>query len=338
MKNSPEVLKLMDLIQGDLPLCAKPFSKIAGQIQKSEDWVIEEIEDLKKSGVLSFLGPIYDTKAVGYRTSLVAIDCEDIEKMAEIVSSYPGVSHCYERNDELNLWFTLAVPPSQGLAFVVKEMVQRSELNCNRILLLPSLKRYKLRVHFAMLAEQSCNSKRAVSRKLAKKVQFGSRSVETLRIVQDGIPLCPRPFFQLMGNTEGEAELLERLKEDFRNGFIRRISALMKHRRMGFTANAMALWSVTPNRADEVGEKLASSDKVSHCYRRRRAPTWNFSHYAMVHGRSTEEVETEIRQLGKNIGVDAGKILYSIKEFKKRRLKLYTTDYETWLDERKMVR
>jgi len=147
-----------------------------------------------------------------------------------------------------------------------------------------------------------------------------------IRATQSGLPLVPRPY-EAIGATLGvSGELVrERLQAMLDAGLIRRIGAVPNHYRLGFTANGMSVWDVADEVVDEFGERIGLLPGVSHCYRRpRRLPVWPYNLFAMLHGRSREEVEQQAEEIASMLGsaCRAHDILYSTAILKKTGLRL----------------
>ena len=147
-----------------------------------------------------------------------------------------------------------------------------------------------------------------------------------IRATQSGLPLVRRPY-EAVGaalGIDGE-QVRERLQAMLAEGLIRRIGAVPNHYRLGFTANGMSVWDVSDERVDELGERIGQLPFVSHCYRRpRRPPVWNYNLFAMLHGRSRDEVEAQARRVAALLG-DACRshdILYSTAILKKTGLRI----------------
>jgi len=147
-----------------------------------------------------------------------------------------------------------------------------------------------------------------------------------IRATQSGLPLVRRPY-EAVGAALGISgeQVRERLQAMIDEGLIRRIGAVPNHYRLGFTANGMSVWDVADERVDQLGEQIGKLPFVSHCYRRpRRAPVWNYNLFAMLHGRSREEVEAQAQQVAALLG-DACRshdILYSTAILKKTGLRI----------------
>ena len=147
-----------------------------------------------------------------------------------------------------------------------------------------------------------------------------------IRATQSGLPLVPRPY-EAIGATLGIGgeQVRERLQAMLDAGLIRRIGAVPNHYRLGFTANGMSVWDVADERVDELGERIGQLPFVSHCYRRPRKPSvWPYNLFAMLHGRSRDEVEAQAQQVAALLGdaCRAHDILYSTAILKKTGLRL----------------
>jgi DNA-binding Lrp family transcriptional regulator len=147
-----------------------------------------------------------------------------------------------------------------------------------------------------------------------------------IRATQSGLPLVPRPY-EAIGDTLGISgeQVRERLQAMLEAGLIRRIGAVPNHYRLGFTANGMSVWDVADDVVDQLGERIGRLPGVSHCYRRpRRLPVWPYNLFAMLHGRSRDEVEQQAQEIASMLGdaCRAHDILYSTAILKKTGLRL----------------
>lgn len=143
---------------------------------------------------------------------------------------------------------------------------------------------------------------------------------------QSGLPLVPRPYEAVgaMIGVSGEA-VRERLAQMIAEGLVRRIGAVPNHYRLGYTANGMTVWDVDDASVDSLGEQIGALPGVSHCYRRPRAlPRWPYNLYAMLHGRSRDEVEAQRRVIRALLGAAcrADEVLYSTAILKKTGLRI----------------
>lgn len=149
---------------------------------------------------------------------------------------------------------------------------------------------------------------------------------ELIAATQGGLPLVSRPYEALgaMLGVPGET-VRQRLAAMLSEGLVRRIGAVPNHYRLGFTANGMSVWDVDDAQVDALGERVATLEGVSHCYRRpRHGSAWPYNLFAMLHGRSREEVEAQAQQVAALLGdaCRAHDILYSTAILKKTGLRI----------------
>src|SRR6185503_16668068 len=125
--------ELLGALQGDVPLVSTPFAVIGQQIDMSEKEVIKRSEKLKREGIVRQIAANFDLRALGYRSSLVAarVKEERIDDAAAIINAHPGVTQNYKRNNDFNLWFTVAVAPSSklGLERTIEVLAEEAEFD-----------------------------------------------------------------------------------------------------------------------------------------------------------------------------------------------------------------
>jgi DNA-binding Lrp family transcriptional regulator len=124
--------------------------------------------------------------------------------------------------------------------------------------------------------------------------------------------------------------LLEHLQGMKDRGLLRRVAAILFHRRAGFSANGMGVWAVPEDRVLELGPRMAAVRGISHCYQRPTYPDWPYSVFTMAHGRSKEECDAVLDAIAADTGVTERATLYSSTEFKKIRLQYFTDDFKRW--------
>lgn len=142
---------------------------------------------------------------------------------------------------------------------------------------------------------------------------------QILLMLQDNFPLVSRPFI-LTAEKLGvsEEEVLRRVQRMIDEGIVRRFSASVRHRKLGISANPMCAWKVPKERVEEVGNKMAAFEEVTHCYER---PTvkgkWEYNVFTMLHGYDRAGVEKTVKKISEATGIKDYKLLYSTKEYKK---------------------
>ncbi len=147
-----------------------------------------------------------------------------------------------------------------------------------------------------------------------------------IQVTQVGLPLVSRPYHQVAEQLGLQAdEVIARLQRMMETGAIRRIGVVPNHYALGYGANGMSVWNISDTDVLRLGEKVGALAFVSHCYRRpRHMPDWPYNLFAMVHGRTRDEVEAQVVQIADVLGdADLGhEILYSTRILKKTGLRL----------------
>lgn len=319
---------LLDRMQRAFPLVCEPFGSLCEGLGIDSGEVLKRIAILKDHRLVRQISAIFNTGALGYRSSLVAMAVaeKELDRAAEAVNRYPGVSHNYLRPGKYNMWYTIAVPRGESL----EEMVSTLSTDAGGwpTLILPARKKYKLAVVLDVLeeGEGELGDDRFSAPPLESPEAFPAteENVRVVKCIQEDLPLVVRPF-AVWADRLGlrEERLLELISGWITQGFMRRFAAILNHRQVGFGANGMVVWSCPVDRIDEYGLVLASHPEVSHCYHRPAFPEWPYNLYAMIHGRTFDECREIAKRLGAAIESDDYRILFSTREFKKIRLKLF---------------
>ena len=143
---------------------------------------------------------------------------------------------------------------------------------------------------------------------------------------QAGLPLVAAPYDALAAQLGLDVEdVLARVAAMQQRGVIRRIAAVPNHYALGYTENGMSVWNVSDAQISELGQQVGALEYVSHCYQRpRHLPLWSYNLFAMVHGRSREDVETKMIAIAKLLGEHCRghEVLYSKRILKKTGLRI----------------
>ena len=317
--------ELLGALQGEIPLVSTPFAFIGQSIDMSEKEVIKRTERLRREGVIRSIAPQFDSRALGYRSCLVAarVSPERIDEAAAAINAHPGVTQNYRRNNDLNLWFTIFVSPHSKLGLDRTIEVLGNAADCDVVRPLPTLKLYKT----------SGSDGEALSDTDAHNdtTPLTKEEVECVRLLQRDLPLQPRPY-DALARTSGIAadELLAAARNLHKRGQIRRFCVSATPKKSGFTATAMGVWVVPEAQCDEFGAKLAQHKAVSHCYRRPVYDDWPYNLYTTVHARSVDECESIINDLAIDNGLEQKQALFPTKEYKKTRVQFFSRDVEAW--------
>lgn len=145
-----------------------------------------------------------------------------------------------------------------------------------------------------------------------------------IKALQEDFPLCEEPYKILAASVGmSEEEFLVRVQALLDEKKIRKMGAVLRHREVGFNANALCAWCVPPDKLDDTAQIMSSHAAVSHCYDRTPAPNWNYNLYTMIHAKTRDECEAIIRKLAALTGVENYKILYTKREWKKTGMKYF---------------
>ncbi len=327
--------KLLNQMQGSFPLDQRPYLRVAEALGITEDQVLADIQRLLKDRIIRQVTPIYDTRALGYGSMLVAakVDAEHPWAPAKIINSHPGVSHNYLRNHEFNMWFTLAVEKDSKLGLQGTLDVLQEKTGAESIRQLPTLQLFKIRMDLEMEGDTKSLSAEGVAQApIELEMQdYTQVDVDVITATQGDLPVVPEPYAEAavkLGWTQDE--LLNHLAAMQERGILRRVAAILFHRRAGFSANGMGVWAVPEDRIDELGPRMAAVRGISHCYQRPTYEDWRFSVFTMAHGRSKEECDAVLDSIAQSTGITDRATLYSSTEFKKIRLLYFTDDFKNW--------
>ncbi len=327
--------KLLNLMQGSFPIAPRPYRRVSERGGVSETEAMIRVQRLLDKRIIRQVTPIFDTRALGYSSMLVAakVDPEHPHRAAQAINEHPGVSHNYLRNHEFNLWFTIATEPDSELGLQgTLEMLAR-EAGAESVRQLPTLKLFKIRMDLEMEGDtQALASAAQASEPLELDRQpYDELDIAVIRALQGDMPVVEEPYARAAAEVglsqEGLLDHLSRMQE---RGLLRRVAAILYHRRAGFSANGMGVWQVPEEQIPDIGARMAAVRGISHCYQRPTYEDWPYSVFTMAHGRSKEECDAVLDAIAEQTGIHERATLYSSTEFKKIRLLYFTEDFKNW--------
>ncbi|MBV8953477.1 MAG: Lrp/AsnC family transcriptional regulator [Solirubrobacterales bacterium] len=322
-------------MQGSFPIAPRPYQHVAAQAKITEAEAIQRVQRLLEERIIRQVTPIFDTRALGYQSMLVAakVDPENPWRAANVINAHPGVSHNYLRNHEFNIWFTIATEPNSplGLQGTLETLARLAQAESIRQL--PTLKLFKIRMDLEMEAgtEALAKAAQAVEPAETEPQPYDERDIAVIRALQGDMPIIPEPYAPAATNLNmPQPELLGHLQGMQERKLLRRVAAILFHRRAGFSANGMGVWKVPDERIMELGPRMAAFRGISHCYQRPTYQDWPYSIFTMAHGRSKEECDAILDSIAAETGIEGRATLYSSTEFKKIRLLYFTEDFRAW--------
>jgi DNA-binding Lrp family transcriptional regulator len=329
--------RLMNLLQSSYPLDPRPFDLVASEAELDPEEVKARTQRLLDERIIREITPIFDTRALGYSSMLVAakVDTDNPHRAAQIINSHPGVSHNYLRTHEFNLWFTIATPPDSELGLEGTLRVLQDLTGAESLRQLPTLQLFKINMNLEMeggTEELSAAVEAAPPRELERQ-PYDDADVAVIRALQGPMEVSDRPYDAAAAEVGmSTPDLLEHLRGMVDRKLLRRVAAILYHRRAGFSANGMGVWRVPGDEILEVGARMAAVRGISHCYQRPTYADWPYSVFTMAHGRSKEECDAVLDGIAQahDLHGDDRAVLYSSTEFKKIRLHYFTDDYARW--------
>lgn len=265
------------------------------------------IRDLTRAGQVRYSRWILETgKLVGKtNTALVALDVgsSQIDKATEVLTSHPGVSHCYLRGDKgYNVWFTLAVPPEWSLEAAASRLKELSGGNAVRVLFAERM--LKIQVAHTVAADKAAGE---LAEGAVKVVQPDAAGYTLTDEEERCLEILWEPIDFSEGSTEAEADEPyaarsraagidpKRFEEQMihlqKKDILRRFSVILNHRNAGISANGMCQWDVADGDIDRLSAIIPRFAAVTHAYIRTRYEDIPYRLYAMLHGPSLDWIK-----------------------------------------------
>lgn len=320
MPVSEETLRLIDRWQRGFPLVPRPYAAVGATSGLDEADVIARLAELRDAGILSRVGAALRPNTAGASTlAALCVPPEDLDAVAALVSAERTVNHNYQREHRFNLWFVVT---ADTRASVARTLVRIGEAACAPVLDLPLVRAYHIDLGFPLLggAGPRDGALPEATHVTARPLDAGDMAL--LEALEHGLSLQPSPYAALARDAGlSEEAVLARLHELIEGKVIARFGLIVKHRALGYTANAMAVWDVSDDEVDRIGDILARRPEATLCYRRRRqGPDWPYNLFCMVHGRERSLVTAQVAELARAAGIQdrPGEVLFSTRCFKQR--------------------
>lgn len=316
---------LLNDFQRHFPLEPEPFAVIAGRLGTSESEVLRILNCLQACGKISRVGAVFKPHTLGSSTlAALSVPAEELDEVAQLVNSYVEVNHNYEREHRFNLWFVVTAATEARVQEVLEEIGHRTGY---QPLHLPMIEDFHIDLGFDLSAPHKGTDpddvKGTDSRKKSQYQALSERQeIELAGAIQKGFPLVSRPFAEVgAGIGMNESEVIAGLGQLIGKGIIKRMGVVVRHRELGYRANAMVVWDIPNDQVRSLGQSIGSSGDVTLCYRRpRRLPIWRYNLFTMIHGRRSDEVLERVEQLKEKCGLKdtACAVLFSRRCFKQR--------------------
>lgn len=344
-KNNSKLTQLQqDIInnfQKGFPLCSNPYLAIAQKLSNSysrlnkkdqitELSVFNALVDLDYLGVTSRIGPVFDHKKAGASTlAALAVEEKDLNKIASIINQFEQVNHNYARGShydktEYNLWFVVTASTPVSL----NNTLTRIELLTGlKVLILPMEASYHLDLAFTINVTGKDSPKVNENFSLKSTNENAQplteiQKTQLRKLIETGLPKLLQPYEKIaQAINSTEQQVVTQLTDWQKTGLIRRFGLVVKHRKLGYNANAMVVWNINSDKVDAIAAKLAKREEVSLCYRRPcRLPDWPYNLFCMIHGTDKDIVLQQIKEITAQLSLtDIEKdILFSFKAYKQK--------------------
>lgn len=290
--------RLLNDFQRGFPLVSEPWDVLAGQLGCSAAQVMARLRSLHDEGKISRVGPVFAPNRIGASTlAAMAVPEAELPRVAMQVSAFPGVNHNYRREHRYNLWFVASAPDEAALARLLEHV--GAATGCPAIAL-PLVEEYHIDLGFDLASgRRTRHAVRPQPRQALTRSEW-----QLIDLLQDGLPWAARPF-QALGDAAGlgEGRVLSTVSRWLDDGTLRRFGVVVRHRELGWRANAMCVWQVPEAQVSAFGHALAAEDGVSLCYRRRTTPDWSYNLFCMIHGQGRAEVDARRAGLAARVGL-----------------------------------
>lgn len=312
--------RVLDEIQSGFPLAHDPYGVLAERLSLSRDQVLSSMESLRADGTIRQVCASLSAKKLNHSSTLCAIAVhgtqEEIDRVANIVSTHPEVTHNYQRDAEFNVWFTSIAQSRTHLDQLAADIAAETGYE---VMDLPVTSLYKIRVDFSKRQDVRDGASVPAGKPFDADNPFDLALIRWIQ--QDAVG--EHPFEDAAsfvagqtGEQTDEASVIRRLNEWKASGLVRRYGAFVRHQKLGYAFNGMTVWNVSDSREAELGRAFADLSFVSHCYSRLRSESWPYNLYAMVHAKTQDELDGYVEQM-KAIAGQEPRVLVSSKEFKK---------------------
>lgn len=281
----PTDMRLLDEFQRDLPLVPRPFAAIGLALGLTEAETIQRLQHLQADGRITRVGATVRPNTAGVSTlAALAIPEDRIEDLAALVGAEPGVNHSYLREDDWNLWFVATAPDARGLDALLSRIEARTGLP---VIDLRLVRPFNIDLGFRLAGPPRAMG--ATRRADVSVLTDADRPL--LHALSRGLPLEPEPYAALARQLEmDERHLCDRIATLTGAGIITRLGVIVRHRALGWTANAMVVWDLPQAAVEAAGLALAAVPGVTLCYERRPVPgIWPYRLYCMIHGQTRNQ-------------------------------------------------
>ncbi|WP_253820557.1 siroheme decarboxylase subunit beta [Alcaligenes faecalis] len=313
---SPSAFQLLNAWQHGFPLESRPFRKLGLLLGLSEQAVMDYLQRWQTQGIISRIGPVLNPACMSSTLVGMHVPPKDLDKAADWISALPAVNHNYEREHAINLWFVLTCASEQERQATLDHIAEHTGL---LPMSLPMIRAYHIDLGFSLAAHPKITSPLSPGNGLPA---LGNAERKLLECSLPGLAIQAEPFKPWAEHAQmSEKQVLQHLRSFLEQGVFRRFGLVLRHRKLGYSANAMCVWTVDKHHIDTVGEELAKQDGITLCYQRQPyQPHWNHNLFCMIHGKDRQHVLAHHAELNSRFGLNPfpQEVLFSTRCFKQR--------------------
>ena len=319
---------LIERWQREFPLVTRPFAQIGAAVDETEKEMIRRCGALVDNGIATRIGAVLAPNTIGASTlAAMSVPQDRIDAVARIVDAEAGVNHNYEREHSFNMWFVVTGASRDSVNGTLSRIEDKTGL---KVLDLPMLCAYHIDLAFPIDGQKATRLPAGTPPCTPDTRVIEQGDADILAVIEDGLPLISRPYAAIGQHVgRSEAEVLMRMSALRDAGIIRRLGIVVRHRAVGFSSNAMAVWQVDEDKVDALGAHFAEHPAVTLCYRRRPVgPEWPYNLFVMVHAKQRQTALGVISELNRqnDTGRLPNAVLFSNRCFKQRGARLVSAN------------
>ncbi len=316
---------LLNQLQRRVPLDHRPFSVLGERLGISEQECLDRVGRLKAAGMISRLSTVFDGRALGYRSLLVAmrLPAARIEQAVSRLRTYPGLFRCERRDDAFGLWLTIAVAPTESLDRLTR--ILHTMATAEETILLPSLKAYKV--------PQDPWTDRP-NYPTGERIPLGAaplndQDVRWIRTLQEDLPLMELPYAVWAEQAESTEETLFAWMRKFENHGAMETICAMSPRPAG-AMQALAAWDIPGELLDSLAEQVALFRDVERCDRRPTYPSWPFALVANLQATTDHGCRELAKRIAERVGPFPGRLLMRSQTYLLEAPKYFLPTLDQW--------
>ncbi len=309
-------IQLCNILQQGLPISWRPFQHIADRLNITEQEVIRRTQQLKEAGIIRRIGAVINYRSLGRVSTLVTahVPQKKINMVASAVNALTCVSHNYLRENNYNMWFTMQGSSADEIQAILKNLSKIVGVNFHSM---PARRAFKQQVFFDLGGITSVSDAQDYLPR-SEPVVLSSEQKYLLSKIPDDLPIGAEPFALLCDRRLDRNMVLAILGELFDKGVIRRIGAILDHRRLGFVENVLTAFEVERQSVAKVGRTLAGLQMVTHCFERETFSGWPYNLFAMMHVQDIDVIQQKAAEISRSSHVSSHVLLPTLKELKKQ--------------------